>query len=488
MSLGSASMLLRIDQIERDDDVYPRQNVSRTTVDSYLEALRAGARFPAIVVQRISEDEGERTICLDGWHRLEAYREYNRQNGSERIEKVEATQWRDEVLDKQQHLVDLMVRSAELNTKHGLRLPQGDIKYQLRKIAQAPDSLSLVWKDIAISFGVTPEWASECVSGILAQKRMGRDALMYKLSLLGWTQEQIGEVIGIDQRTVSYSTKKFNEFNSLVKSDFFEKDKSLKEVADYYHLDHPLTWAILLEGRDDLERLKKLSESNDGLNCSPRPYDVWNFSGCHPLFGYEYEGRTPGQLVLQLLYFYTRQGDLVVDPMAGSGTTVDTCLVMSRRCLAYDIDPECSKRRPEIRTGDAISVIEGLKGKPNILFLDPPYYRKKEREYGDRSISSLSRDEYLEYFRRLAKASYRRLHPDGRVALLMSDYTEDEPKESVFIHHYIHAFEGDGFTVERMILCPLSTEQIHPDIQNRFTRDRRLARLVRYLVVFRRGT
>jgi hypothetical protein len=481
-------MLLPIDQIERDDDIYPRQNVSRATVESYLDSLRAGARFPAIEVQRIREGGVERTICLDGWHRLEAYREYNGQNGSERIEKVEATQWRDEVLDKQQHLVDLMVRSAELNTRHGLRLPQGDIKYQLRKIAQTPDSLSLVWKDIASSFGVTPEWASECVSGILAQKRMGRDALIYKLSLLGWTHQEIGELVGLGRSTVTENVGKLNELNlSTVKVDSFEKGKSIAEVAEYYHLDYPLTWAVLLGGKDDLERLKKLSESNEGLSCGPRPYDIWNFSGCHPLFGYEYEGRIPGQLVLQLLYFYTRQGDLVVDPMAGSGTTVDACLVMNRRCRASDINPECPKRRPEVRTGDAISVIEGLKGRPNLVFLDPPYYRKKEKEYGDRSISSLSRGEYLEYFGKLAKASYRRLQPDGHVALLMSDYTEDEPEDSIFIHHYIHAFEAEGFTVERIVLCPLSAEQFHPDIQNRFTRDRRLARLARYLVVFRRG-
>ena len=93
----------------------------------------------------------------------------------------------------------------------------------------------------------------------------------------------------------------------------------------------------------------------------------------------------------------------------------------------------------------------------------------------------------MEYFGKLAKASYRKLHPEGHVALLMSDYTEDDPKESVFIHHYIQLFEGEGFTVERIILCPLSSEQIHPDIQNRFTEDRRLARLARYLIVFRRG-
>ena len=35
-----------------------------------------------------------------------------------------------------------------------------------------------------------------------------------------------------------------------MKADFYEKRKSIVEIANYYHLDHPLTWAILLEGKD----------------------------------------------------------------------------------------------------------------------------------------------------------------------------------------------------------------------------------------------
>ena len=59
---------------------------------------------------------------------------------------------------------------------------------------------------------------------------------------------------------------------------------------------------------DDVSRLEKLGENNDGLDCNPRPYDVWNFAECYDLMGYEYKGRIPGQIALQLLYFFTEQG------------------------------------------------------------------------------------------------------------------------------------------------------------------------------------
>ncbi len=43
-----------------------------------------------------------------------------------------------------------------------------------------------------------------------------------------------------------------------------------------------------------------------------------------------------------------RPGSLVVNPMAGGGTTLDVCQSMGRRCLAYDLHPT----RPEIRPHD----------------------------------------------------------------------------------------------------------------------------------------
>ena len=57
-------------------------------------------------------------------------------------------------------------------------------------------------------------------------------------------------------------------------------------------------------------------------------------------------GRIPGDLVAHVLYFFTEQGDLVIDPMVGGGTTLDVCLAMGRRCYGYDIDTR--HNRPDV--------------------------------------------------------------------------------------------------------------------------------------------
>ncbi len=53
--------------------------------------------------------------------------------------------------------------------------------------------------------------------------------------------------------------------------------------------------------------------------------------------------RCPGRASRHTLLALTQPDDLIVDPMVGSGTTIDVCLAMGRRCYGYDIDQR--KRR-----------------------------------------------------------------------------------------------------------------------------------------------
>jgi hypothetical protein len=52
-----------------------------------------------------------------------------------------------------------------------------------------------------------------------------------------------------------------------------------------------------------------------------------------------YAAKCPPPLVRYALRYYSRPGELVLDPMAGSGTTLVEARLMGRRALSYDIDP-----------------------------------------------------------------------------------------------------------------------------------------------------
>ncbi len=82
----------------------------------------------------------------------------------------------------------------------------------------------------------------------------------------------------------------------------------------------------------------------------------------------KYPGVTPAAVIWNLLQRYTKPGDIVVDPMAGSGTTIDVGKEERRKVIAYDIAPV----RPGIRRNDARR-IPLLSDSVDMVFVDSPY-------------------------------------------------------------------------------------------------------------------
>ncbi len=96
------------------------------------------------------------------------------------------------------------------------------------------------------------------------------------------------------------------------------------------------------------------------------------------------QGATPSWIVWQLLTRYTRENDLLVDPMAGAGTTIDVARHLGRRALAYDLTP----RRSDVFRADARALpLED--GKADFVFIDPPYSTHLEYSTDPRDIGAL---------------------------------------------------------------------------------------------------
>jgi adenine-specific DNA-methyltransferase len=110
----------------------------------------------------------------------------------------------------------------------------------------------------------------------------------------------------------------------------------------------------------------------------------------------EYAGATPSWVIWQLLMRYTRENDLVVDPMCGSGTTIDVCRDVKRRALGYDLSPS----REDIFRADARKLpLED--GKADFAFIDPPYSTHLEYSQDPRDIGALDaggQDEGAAYY------------------------------------------------------------------------------------------
>jgi DNA modification methylase len=97
-----------------------------------------------------------------------------------------------------------------------------------------------------------------------------------------------------------------------------------------------------------------------------------------------YAGATPAWVVWNLLQRYTREGDLVVDPFCGGGTTLDVARSLKRRGLGYDLQPQ----RPDIFRADARQLpLED--GKVDFVFMDPPYSTHLEYSGEEECIGEL---------------------------------------------------------------------------------------------------
>lgn len=82
----------------------------------------------------------------------------------------------------------------------------------------------------------------------------------------------------------------------------------------------------------------------------------------------KYEGATPSWVIWQLLQRYTAPGESVLDPMCGSGTTLDVAADLGHVGIGFDLAPS----RPDIRRADARSLpLDG--SSVEFVFVDPPY-------------------------------------------------------------------------------------------------------------------
>ncbi len=72
------------------------------------------------------------------------------------------------------------------------------------------------------------------------------------------------------------------------------------------------------------------------------PGDVWTFSHVHYSNPEREDHPTqkPEALVARMVLASSGEGDLILDPFFGSGTTLRVCQVLNRRCIGIELNPE----------------------------------------------------------------------------------------------------------------------------------------------------
>ncbi len=165
---------------------------------------------------------------------------------------------------------------------------------------------------------------------------------------------------------------------------------------------------------------------------------LWDFPtqnyGDRPHGDNKYNGVTPAFVVWNLVQRYTREGDVVVDPMCGSGTTVDVCTEEKRRVFGFDL----VSRRKEIYAADA----RNLPLRDNfaqLVFIDSPYSDNINYSDNLNCIGKISCEDqrFFEELEKVAVEALRILKPNGIIAWLIGDQAKKKKFTPVGVKLYL---------------------------------------------------
>ncbi len=422
---------ISVSEVVFREDLYPRIEHDPRLVQKYSEDLEV---LPPIEVNQHYE-------LIDGWHRWTAYRKI----GAETIPVI-ITQTKSDV--------EFLSLAIERNAKHGQQLTNTDKRRMAIRLfnsgAGVTDKTYLA-KILSVSRKTIDRYLKETEDRI----KVDRDAKIFSMYLSGHTQQEIADAVGVTQKTVD------NRLESLVNLDGCPK---LLKIAALFE--------------DDFK--------------API-YNVWRFAKSSN--NVAHFGESEQTIVENLLYLYTAPFDLVVDPFAGGGSTIDICKKRLRRVWASDRKP-IPERENEIRKHDIVT--DGIPPLNNrwsdvsLTYLDPPYWKQAEGQYSN-DAEDLANQSIEDFTRNLSNLVIEvgKRQSKGVIALLIqpTQWRSPDRKFTDHVFDVIRAVQDSGVNLELVnrVSCPYNSEQYNPQMVNVAKDEKLLLVLTRELIIWRCG-
>jgi len=177
---------------------------------------------------------------------------------------------------------------------------------------------------------------------------------------------------------------------------------------------------------------------------------VWSFKqrGNWATHSGEYRGNWSPYIPRNVIFKYSKAGELVLDYFCGAGTTAVECKLLGRKCIALDINDkaiELAKKNvdftiesqrsifaneesqlkvyePELKVGDARDLSFLKDNSIDLICAHPPYaniIHYTDSKEGDLSFFDI--DDFLKEMSKVARESFRVLRPGRQCAILIGD-------------------------------------------------------------------
>ena len=406
-------------------DLYPRLKTSPETVQKYAEDLDV---LPPIIVNQHNE-------LIDGWHRWTAHKKNE-------VELISAY-----VVETASD-ADLLEKAIETNATHGLQLSQSDKKDMARKIynttpeRERDEKKKHLAKILSVSERTVREWLSRMDK----DAKEARNQRIFEMWMACYTQQEIADVVGMTNQQVSQITAELPEIGKLAK-----------------------TAQAAAEHATDFE---------------PPIYNVWKQQSKSE--GSNHFGNSEVRWVDNLLYLYTKPFDVVVDPFAGGGSTIDICKKRFRRYFVSDRYP-IVEREHEIRLHD---LKEGPLKPPQwkdvkLVYLDPPYWIQAAGRYSE-DADDLANQSLEDFTDNLAKIinGYAKKMNDAYIALIIQP-TQWKAPDRQFVDHIGDMLRMIKLPVHMRYSVPYESQQCTAQMVEWAKENKTCLVLTREIVVWR---
>ena len=408
------------------DDLYPRIETSAGTVQKYAEDLSV---LPPIKVNQHNE-------LIDGWHRWTAHKK----NEVENIEAIVIETASDS---------DLLEKAIETNATHGLQLSQADKKDMARKIYNGTPERERdeKKKQLASILSVSERTVRDWLSRVDKDAKEARNKKIFDLWLACHEQAEIASIVGETPARVNQIVADLPKLDSLAKPD----QTSANHAEDGFQV--PI-------------------------------YNIWKQQEKSNAVGHF--GNSEQRWLDNLLYLHTNPFDVVLDPFAGGGSTIDVCKKRFRRYFVSDRKP-IVEREKEIRLHD---LKDGPHKPPQwkdvkLVYLDPPYWKQAENQYSQdaEDLANMDLQKFNESLAGIING-YAKKITAAFIALIIQP-TQWKSPERQFVDHIGDMLKAVKLPVEMRYSVPYESQQCNAQMVEWSKENKRCLVLTREIIVWR---
>ncbi|KPA15390.1 transcriptional regulator, ParBC family [Candidatus Magnetomorum sp. HK-1] len=235
---------VNLNQLVIDESIYPRNDINIKRVELFAENLRDGFRFDAIEVETHPDDKDKYRI-LDGAHRFKAHRAAGYTEMSVNIQKLDGY-------------------NALLYSASKAIGPQQLTEEEARETARHAysDDTTLKPVDIGKAIGRSRRTVDSYIANLKTVNELELEVNFIRMKRLGLPIDRIVKRLNTPKRTLHNKNSILTELLEPIMNDI-SKGFAVPQIADKYSFTEPMIWSIVLEGKDDIDRFKRLCQIID---------------------------------------------------------------------------------------------------------------------------------------------------------------------------------------------------------------------------------